>query len=80
MVLAVRYEHFDDDGLVEAARAWAVRDRMSAGGHYSFYEDGSISAYVEAEYRMTGIKVHPSLRDAVEDENRELFLRLGLTF
>ncbi|MEJ2254990.1 MAG: hypothetical protein P8Y75_11615 [Nitrospirota bacterium] len=80
VVLAVRYEHFDDDGLVEAARAWAVRDRMSAGGHYSFYEDGSISAYVEAEYRMTGIKVHPSLRDAVEDENRELFLRLGLTF
>jgi hypothetical protein len=78
--IAMRYEHFYDDGLSGEVEAWSVEDRMSAGGRYTFYEDGIISAYIAGEYRMTDYRVNEALRPGVEDENDELLLRLGLVF
>jgi hypothetical protein len=78
--VAVRYERFYDDGLADDVEAWSVQDRMSAGGRYTFYSDGIISAYVAGEYRMTSYRVNEALNSEVEDENDELLLRLGLVF
>lgn len=78
--IAIRYERFYDDGLAEEVEVWSVEDRMSAGGRYTFYENGVISAYVAGEYRMTDYRVNEALRSEVEDENDELLLRLGLVF
>lgn len=78
--VAVRYERFYDDGLSDNVEAWSVEDRMSAGGRYTFYEDGIISAYIAGEYRMTDYRVNEALGSEVEDENDEFLLRLGLVF
>ncbi|MEW6721509.1 MAG: hypothetical protein AB1346_13765 [Thermodesulfobacteriota bacterium] len=82
MEIALRYEHFDDDGLAAASQTFSVKDRYSAGARYSFYEDpsGGLAAYIAGEYRHTEYRVHPAQAGTRIGSNDEIFARLGLTF
>ncbi|GBE06469.1 hypothetical protein BMS3Abin10_02119 [bacterium BMS3Abin10] len=76
--IAVRYEHFDDDGMADEPGTWAVDNRYSAGARYSFYydEESELTAYIAAEYRLTKYR---ETTDSI-DKNNEFFARLGLSF
>ncbi len=76
--LALRYEHFDDDGMSDDLGIWTVKDRYSAGARYSFYtdEETGFNAFVAGEYRHTELRVHTDMKDS----NDEVYLRLGVDF
>ncbi|RMG68113.1 MAG: LbtU family siderophore porin, partial [Nitrospirae bacterium] len=76
--IAIRYEHFDDDGMSDDLGIWTVRDRYSAGARYSFYndEETGFNAFVAGEYRHTELRTH----EAMKDNNDEVYLRLGVDF
>jgi len=80
--IAVRYEHFDDDGLAEISQTWSAENRYSAGARYAFYQDAQsgLTAYAAAEYRHTDYRVHPDLVATRADANDEFFMRLGVAF
>jgi hypothetical protein len=70
--LAVRYEHFDDDGMADELGIWSAEDRYSAGGRYAFYHDALLTAFAAVEYRHTDYRM--------AEANNELMTRLGITF
>jgi len=76
--MAIRYEHFDDDGMAGELGMWTVENRCSAGARYSFYydEESELTAYVAAEYRLTKYRKTPGSID----KNSEFSARLGLSF
>ena len=76
--LAIRYEHFDDDGMSDDLGIWSVKDRYSSGARYSFYndEETGFNAFVAGEYRHTELRVHTDMKDS----NDEVYLRLGVDF
>jgi hypothetical protein len=78
--LAVRYEHFDDDGIADDLGIWSVKDRYSAGGRYTFYENIGLTAYLAVQYRRTKYRLHPDLAGTTADDSNEYFARLGVTF
>jgi len=80
--IAVRYEHFDDDGMADASQTSSVKDRYGAGTRYSFFQDpaSGLAVYLGGEYRHTSFRVHPSQAASRADSNEEFFARLGLTF
>jgi len=80
--LALRFEHFDDDGLAEKDSSWSAENRYSIGARYSFYqnEKKDVAAYVGTEFRYTNYRLHSSLTNTRADNNKELFLKLGLSF
>ncbi len=76
--VALRYEHFDDDGLAEATGAWSIKDRYSGGVRYSFYNDetSGLNAFVGVEYRKTRYRTYTPMIDS----NDEVYTRLGVGF
>jgi hypothetical protein len=76
--IAVRYEHFDDDGITNELGIWTVDNRYSTGARYAFYydEESELTAYIAAEYRLT--KYRQTINSI--DKNNEVFVRLGLSF
>lgn len=80
--VALRYEHFDDDGMADASETWSVEDRYSAGARYAFYQDpdSGLAAYAATEFRHTDYRLHPSQASTRADSNNEVFARLGVTF
>lgn len=76
--IAVRYEHFDDDGMSDEPGIWTVDNRYSAGARYAFYydEESELTAYIAAEYRLTKYR---KSTDSI-DKNNEFSARLGLSF
>ncbi len=76
--VALRYEHFDDDGMSEELGVWTVRDRYSAGARYSFYndEERGFNAFVAGEYRRTEYRTQADMKDG----NDEVYLRIGVDF
>ena len=78
-VVALRYEAFDDGGRAEALGAWSVRNRIGAGGRYTFYEKGDIEAALSLEYRIQNVRVSPLFAGPVP-ASRGLFVRFGLDF
>ncbi len=80
--LALRYERFDDDDLVEKTSSWSAKNRYSAGVRYPFYKDEEkgLAAFVATEYRYTDYRLHSSLKDIRADNNKEMFVRLGVAF
>ncbi len=76
--VALRYEHFDDDGMSEELGVWTVRDRYSAGARYSFYndEERGFNAFVAGEYRRTEYRTQADMKDS----NDEVYLRIGVDF
>ena len=80
--LALRYERFDDDELAEKNSSWSAKDRYSVGARYSFFRDEKkdVTAYVGTEFRYTNYRLHSSLTNTRVDNNKEMFLKLGLSF
>jgi len=80
--VAVRYEHFDDDGMAEASETWSVEDRYGGGMRYSFYSNPNtgVVAYTGFEYRHTDYRVHMLMPEELADGRDELFARVGITF
>jgi hypothetical protein len=80
--LGVRYEHFDDDGMANAAQSWSVDNRYSLGAVYTFYKDEEkgLSAFVGTEYRYTDYRLHSSQTAARAKNNQEMYLKLGVAF
>ena len=80
--LALRFERFDDDELAEKTSSWSAKNRYSLGARYSFYRDEKkdVTAYVGTEFRYTNYRLHSSLTNTRVDNNKEMFLKLGLSF
>ncbi len=80
--VALRYEHFDDDGLVKETGTWSVANRYSIGGTYTFYEneDLCVSSYLALEYRKTDYRLSETVKASMDDNNSELYMRLGMEF
>ncbi|HDY70634.1 MAG TPA: LbtU family siderophore porin [Nitrospirae bacterium] len=80
--VALRYEHFDDDGLAKETGAWSVENRYSIGGTYTFYEneDLCVSSYLALEYRKTDYRLSEAVKASMGDDNSELYMRLGMEF
>ncbi len=76
--IALRYEHFDDDGISERLGIWTVKDRYSVGTKYSLYRNETVGleVFVAGEYRRTGFRVHGEMPDS----NDEIYIRLGADF
>jgi len=76
--VALRYEHFDDDGMSEDLGIWTVKDRYSGGARYSFYNDEQtgFNAFVAGEYRHTEYRTQTNMKDS----NDEVYLRVGVDF
>lgn len=76
--VALRYEHFDDDGLGDDMDIWTVKDRYSVGARYSFYNDetSGLNAFVAGEYRRTELRTDSDMKDS----NDEFYLRVGVDF
>ena len=80
--LALRFERFDDDELAEKTSSWSAKNRYSAGVRYSFFHDEKkdVTAYVGTEFRYTNYRLYGSLINTRADNNKEMFLKLGLSF
>lgn len=78
--VAARYERFSDDGLTRRLAAWSLRERASAGGRYTFFDDGQIFAYAELEWRRSLRRLPDRPAAAVDARNDEVYLRVGLDF
>jgi hypothetical protein len=78
-VLAVRLEALDDDGRAEALGTWSVRNRLCAGGRYTFYERGDVEAALGFEYRRQTVRVSPAFAGPAPSAH-EFYLRFGLDF
>ncbi len=78
--LAIRYEYFNDDSMSDLADIWSVKNRISLGGRYSFFEDKNIIAYFEMEIRLSKYRVPPHLTDLLNNRNKELYMKLGIDF
>jgi len=78
-VLAVRFEAFDDGSLAAALGAWSVKNRLSAGGRYTFYERGKFETALSLEYRLQTLRVSPA-QDGSVGPSHEVTMRLSLDF
>jgi len=78
-VVALRYEALDDGGRADALGVWSVRNRLGAGGRYTFYEKGDIEAALSVEYRRQNVRVSP-LFDGPVPSAHAVYVRFGLDF
>lgn len=80
--LALRYERLNDDGLAEKTASWSAKNRYSGGVRYPFYrdEEKGLAAFAAVEYRYTDYRLHSSLLDIRADDNKEVFVKLGVAF
>jgi len=77
--VALRYEHFDDDGMSDDIGVWTVKDRYSAGARYSFYndEETGLNAFLAGEYRHTTYRKGDN---DMKGKNNEAYVRVGVDF
>jgi hypothetical protein len=79
-VVAVRYEHFDDDGLAADRSSWSSRDRVSFGGTYTFAHDSASSMYGMVELRRSTFRIPGSPAAGFAPSNHEILCKLGIVF
>jgi hypothetical protein len=77
--LAVRFEGYDDGGRAAALSSWSVRNRIGLGGRYTFFEQGSVLAALDLEYRRQTLRISPGY-DGPAGSRNEVTARLGLDF
>jgi len=77
--LALRFEAFDDGGRAAALASWSVRERVSLGGRYTFFEQGGVLAALDLEVRRQTLRVAPGY-DGPAGPGDEVTVRLGLDF
>jgi hypothetical protein len=78
-VLAIRFEALDDDGRAESLGTWSVKNRLGAGGRYTFYEHGNVEAALGLEYRHQSTRVSPAFAGDVPSAHA-FYVRFGLDF
>jgi hypothetical protein len=78
--LGVRYTRFWDDGLATTTGVWSVRDRISLGAGWIFYEKGDISVGVSGEYRYSDLERGGAARQTAVSDQHELFGKVSVTY
>jgi hypothetical protein len=79
-VLAVRYEHFDDDGFAVDRNTWSTRGRVSLGGIYTFARSSISSIYGMFEVRRSTFRTPNAAATGFAPSNNEVLVRLGIVF
>jgi hypothetical protein len=77
--MALRFEAFDDGSRALALGSWSVKNRVSLGGRYTFFDKGSFQAALEIEVRKQAVRISPAFEGAAP-AGHEIYLRLGLDF
>ncbi len=77
--LAIRFETYDDGGRAAALASWSVRNRISFGGRYTFFEQGSVLAAVDFEYGQQTLRIAPAYEGSAGPRH-ELLIRVGADF
>jgi hypothetical protein len=80
IMVAVRFERFDDDSMAKEFGGWSVKNRYLAGGRYTMFRSGDVSAYLGIEYRRTEFRLSPAVSDALNNCNDEVYINWGLDF
>jgi hypothetical protein len=75
----VRFEAFDDGGRAAALGSWSVRNRVSLGGRYTFFERENTQAAMSLEYRRQTLRISPLYAGAA-GSGHEVYVRVGLDF
>jgi hypothetical protein len=77
--VAVRFEAFDDGSRAAVLGSWSVKNRVSLGGRYTFFERGSVLAALDLEFRRQTLRISPAYEGSV-GACHEVTVRLGLDF
>lgn len=77
--VAVRFEAFDDGSRAAVLGSWSVKNRVSLGGRYTFFEQGSVLAALDLEFRRQTLRISPAFEGSV-GPSHEVMVRLGLDF
>ena len=78
-LVAVRYETFDDGSRADVLGSWSVRNRVTLGGRYTFFEQGSVLAALSLEYRRQTLRISPAYTGPA-GPSHEVYVRFGLDF
>jgi hypothetical protein len=78
-VLAVRFEALDDGSRAAVLGTWSAKNRISAGGRYTFYEKGNVEATLSCEYRRQTVRTSAAFAGSAPS-GQEIYLRFGLDF
>lgn len=78
-VVVVRFEALDDGSRAAVLGTWSVRNRISAGGRYTFFEKGGVEAALGLEYRWQTLRISPAYVGPA-GPSHEVYMRFGLDF
>ena len=59
---------------------WSVRNRISLGAGWVFYEKGDISVGVSGEYRYSDLERGGAARQTAVSDQHELFGKVSVTY
>ena len=76
---AVRFEAFDDGSRAAVLGSWSVKNRVTVGGRYTFFEKGSVVAALSLEYRKQTLRISPAFEGSA-GPSHEVYMRFGLDF
>ena len=79
MEVSARFEAFDDGSRAAALQSWSVKNRVSLGGRYTFFDQGNVLVAVDVEFRRQTLRISPAFEGTVGSAN-EIYVRLGLDF
>ena len=77
--VAVRFEAFDDGSRAAVLGSWSVKNRLTMGGRYTFFEKGSVVAALSLEYRKQALRISPAFAGSA-GPSHEVYMRFGLDF
>jgi hypothetical protein len=78
-LVAVRYEAFDDGSRAAILGSWSVKNRVTMGGRYTFFEHESVLAAFSLEYRRQAMRISPAFEGSA-GPSHEVYVRFGLDF
>jgi hypothetical protein len=78
-LVAVRFEAFDDGSRAAVLGSWSVRNRVTVGGRYTFFANGSVVAALSLEYRKQALRISPAFEGSA-GPSHEVYMRFGLDF
>ena len=78
-VMVVRYEALDDGSRAAVLGTWSVKNRISVGGRYTFFERGNVEATLSLEYRRQALRISPAYEGSA-GPSHEVYMRFGLDF
>jgi hypothetical protein len=78
-VVVVRYEALDDGSRAAVLGTWSVKNRISVGGRYTFFEKGGVEAALALEFRRQTLRISPAYVGPA-GPSHEVYVRFGLDF